>query len=68
MVDGVLTWAGRQKKEWAKSIAGMESGIFGTFEIRNGEKVDTTADSIADLSRRISELDALIKRHEARNA
>ena len=40
-------------------------GAWGTFELRNGKRVDTTLESIADRKTEIAELDAAITQDEA---
>lgn len=68
MADGVLNWAKQQRKIWIREMGMLKSGKKNTSEIRRGKRVDTTTGTLADLSVRLSELDALILRHETRNA
>lgn len=63
--DGVAEWAKRQMAEWQQQVEMMEKRYFGTFEIREGQKVDTTQESIDTTKVRIADLEALIDRHEA---
>lgn len=63
MGEGVLAWAKGRRTDWKRSLNGLKSGILGTTEVRNGKRVDTTAETIAARTRELAELDALIARH-----
>jgi len=63
MGDGVLAWAKGRRADWKRSLKGLQSGVLGTSEVRNGKRVDTTVETIAERTREIAELDALIARH-----
>ena len=62
MGDGVLAWAKSRRADWKRSLKGLQSGVLGTSEFRNGKRVDTTVETIAERTREIAELDALIAR------
>jgi len=69
MVDAdVLKWVKQQRNTWLREIRLLESGKKTTSEIRHGKIVDTTAETLADRSARLSRLDDLIARHENSNA
>jgi hypothetical protein len=55
-----LTWANQQRADWRLSLKNLRSGQSGTFELRRQKRTDTTVETIADLSRRLSDLDAMI--------
>ena len=65
MTDGVLAWAKRQRTDWVREIKLLEAGVFTMFEIKDGKKVDTTSERLADTRSRLSELEMLIDRHES---
>jgi hypothetical protein len=65
MILGVLTWADGQRAEWRSRLKSLRSGLTGTFEVRHHRRVDTTVETIADLSRRLGELEPLIAQCEA---
>ena len=66
MADGVLKWAKQQRRIWAREMKLLESGKKSTAEVRGGKIVDTTAETLADRSARLSELDGFISRDEIR--
>ena len=66
MADGVLDWAKRQRKAWKTETKLLEKGYKKTFEVRDGVIVDTTDETLTDLSERLAELQPLIKKHEAK--
>jgi len=61
----VLGWAGGQRAYWRDNLKRLRSGQAGTFELRHQKRVDTTVETIVDLSRRLAELDTLIAKGEA---
>jgi hypothetical protein len=63
MADGVLAWAKRQHKIWERGIGLLESRKKTTFDVRNGKRVDTTSETLADRHKRLAEVEALIQRH-----
>ncbi len=67
-MGGVLAWATRLRAVWWRNLKGLRSGVLGTSELRNGKRVDTTAEEIAERKRGIAELDTVIARHEADDA
>lgn len=50
------------------AIQKMEDGTMATMTMRNGQRVDTTAETIAEFSTFIVELEASAARVEAENA
>jgi hypothetical protein len=57
----VLAWADGQRADCRSRLKGLRSGLAGTFEVRHHRRVDT----IADLSRRLGELDVVVAQWEA---
>lgn len=57
-----------QVANFQQAIELMESDRMGTAELRNGARVDTTQETIADYRRYIAELEPLIAKMEAEGA
>jgi len=68
MEDAILRWARGQRKAWAREMEMLSSRKKTTSDLRQGKIVDTTEETLADRSVRLSELDTLIARHKARKA
>ena len=68
MDDAFLAWARRQIEEWDARIPWLETGRITTGEMREGQRIDTTEESVSDLRRWSAELRELIAKHEARRA
>jgi hypothetical protein len=68
MTEGLLEWAKGRRVAWSRALKALRLGAWGTFELRNGKRVDTTLESIADRKSEIAELDAAIVRDEADKA
>jgi hypothetical protein len=60
----VLAWANMQCSDWKYSLKRLRSGLSGTFEFRQRKRVDTTVETIADLSRRLRGLESMIAQDE----
>jgi hypothetical protein len=64
MADGVLEWAKRQREDWIKSVEMMQVG---SLRMREDGR-DVTEEWTAYLLGKIAEIDAIVIKHEARNA
>jgi hypothetical protein len=65
MADGLLKWAKSRHKDWTQEIELIERGYKTTAETRNGKRVDTTQETLADDTKvRLSALEALISKHD----
>ncbi len=60
MTDDVLEWAKGQRDIWASNLKALRSGALGTTELRDGKRVDTTLETIAERKRDLAGLDAMI--------
>jgi hypothetical protein len=60
MTDDMLMWAKDQREVWTRSLKALRSGVLGTTEIRDGKRVNTTLETIAERKRALAELDAMI--------
>ena len=67
-MDRLLNFLRRQTEDWRTEIDLLDRGIKTTFEVVDGQKKDTTADTLADRSLRLSELEALIAKHGVKDA
>lgn len=65
MADEVGAWAGRLKATWMQSLKSLRLGNFGTSELRNGRRTDTTLETIAERKKDLAELETVIVRHDA---
>ena len=65
MSDNVLVWAKGHRDAWMRSLRALRSGVLATSELRNGRRVDTTLETIAERKTELAELDAAIGRQEA---
>jgi hypothetical protein len=68
MIDLMLAWAKGCRSTWLCSLKGLRSGVLGTSELRDGKRVDTTLETIAEHKRDIALLDAVIVRQETDDA
>jgi hypothetical protein len=64
MTDNLRVWALRLRAGWMDALLSMRSGMFGTSELRNGRRVDTTIETIARQKINLLELNAAIVRHD----
>ncbi|GEM_PF-2602038 len=64
MTDNLGTWALRLKATWAEALMSFRSGTFGTSELRNGRRVDTTMETIVQRKKDLVELNAMIVEHD----
>jgi hypothetical protein len=60
MTHDMLAWAKDQKDVWTRSLKALRSGILGTTEVRDGKRVDTTLETIAERKRDLADLTAMI--------
>jgi hypothetical protein len=60
MTEDMLAWAEGQRATWAVSLKALRSGLLGTSAIRDGKRVNTTLETIAERKRDLAELDAMI--------
>jgi hypothetical protein len=60
MTDDMLVWAKDQREVWTRSLKALRSGILGTTEVRDGKRINTTLETIAERKRELAELDAMI--------
>jgi hypothetical protein len=67
MTDSILAWAKGYRSDWICKLKALRSGILGTFELRDGKRVDTTLETIADRKKDLAELDTVITRCDARD-
>ncbi len=65
MDDDSLAWAKKQRAVMGVGLKGLRSGVLGTSEMRNGKRIDTTAESIAEKRRGLAELETVIAHDEA---
>ena len=63
MTDDMLAWATDQRAVWTRSLKALRSGILGTTEVRDGKRVNTTLETIAERKRELAELDAMIEKN-----
>lgn len=68
MEDAFLKWAKRQIAEWEARIPWLEERRITAGEMRDGQRVDTTQESIDDLRRWSADLSGLVAKHEAHDA
>jgi len=64
MTDNLRVWAVRLRSGWMDALLSMRSGMFGTSELRNGRRVDTTIETIARQRINLLELNAAIVEHD----
>lgn len=60
MPNRASIWARAYRSVWVGRLKGLRSGALGTFEIRNGKRIDTTLETIAERKEELAELDTLI--------
>ena len=63
MTDAMLAWAKDQRAVWTRNLKDLRSGILGTTEVRDGKRVNTTLETIAERKRELAELDAMIEKN-----
>jgi hypothetical protein len=68
VAGGLLNWARDHRVAWVRALKSLRLGAWGTFELRNGKRVDTTLESIVERKNDIAEMDAAILRDEADDA
>jgi hypothetical protein len=68
MTDGVLAWAEGHRDGWIRSLKALRLGVSETSELRNGKRVNTSLETIAEQKRDLAELDALIEQRVAAEA
>ena len=64
MTDVLARWAARLRSTWLETLLALRSGVFGTSELRNGRRVDTTMETIVQRKKDLLELNAVIARHD----
>ena len=60
MTEEMLAWAEVHRETWTRSLKALRSGILGTSEMRDGKRVNTTLETIAERRRDLAELSAMI--------
>jgi hypothetical protein len=60
MTHDMLVWAKDQRDVWTQSLKALRSGILGTTEVRDGRRVNTTLETIAERKRDLADLTAMI--------
>jgi hypothetical protein len=60
MTHDMLVWAKDQRDVWTQSLKALRSGILGTTEVRDGKRVNTTLETIAERKRDLADLTAMI--------
>ena len=60
MTDDMLVWAKVHREAWTRNLKALRSGVLGTTEVRDGRRVNTTLETIAERKRDLAELDAMI--------
>jgi hypothetical protein len=68
MANGLLAWAKGCRTSWMNSLKGLRSGVLRTSALRDGKRVNTTLETIAEQRRDLAELDTAIVRQEADEA
>jgi hypothetical protein len=63
----LLQWAKRQREDWRIEILKMTNGLKSIYEMRDDQRVDTTAETVADRLQRVSELEALLARTKTKD-
>ena len=53
---GMQAWAESHRDAWTQSLKGLRRGNLKTSEIRNGARIDTTLETIAERVRDLAEL------------
>jgi hypothetical protein len=64
MTDGVWAWIERHRDAWTRSLKALRGGVLGTFEFRDGKRVNTTLETIAERKRDLAELDAMMAQRD----
>lgn len=64
MSDIMGRWAARLKATWLDRLMALRSGAFGTSELRNGRRVDTTMETIVQRKKDLIELTEVIAQHD----
>jgi len=60
MTGSELAWAVARREAWRSSLKALRLGILATSEIRDGKRINTTLETIAERKRDLAELDAMI--------
>jgi hypothetical protein len=60
MTEEMLAWAEVHRESWTQSLKALRSGVLGTFEMRDGKRVNTTLETIAERKRDLAELTAMM--------
>jgi hypothetical protein len=68
MADRLLAWAEHHRATSKRTLSGLRSGVLGTYELRDGKRVNTTLETIAEQARSLSELETAIGRRQAGEA
>ena len=68
MADRLLAWAEHHRAASKRTLSGLRSGVLGTYELRDGKRVNTTLETIAEQARSLSELETAIGRRQADEA
>lgn len=68
MDNAFVIWANRQIADWQPRIPWLEERRITMGEMRDGKRVDTTAEHVEDLRRWIAELQELVAKHGAEDA
>ncbi len=63
--DPMFSWAMEQRKIWRNAIRLMKEGKMGTSGVRRGRIVDTTAETLSDYSKLVTELEKFLTKHGA---
>lgn len=66
-MDSIWEWARQLRELWLKEIFSLEGNRKMTFAMREGSKVETTAETLGQRQAQLAELNELIEKHEARN-
>ena len=64
MTDKLREWTAHLRTAWIETLSSLRSGVFGTTELRNGRRVDTTIETIVQRKRDLAELNLAIDRHD----
>jgi hypothetical protein len=65
MTDSILEWAKNRRTSSTLILNKLRSGLTARSELRDGRRVDTTVEAIAERGREITDLERLIVRYQA---
>ncbi len=68
MADDIWTWAKDRRCALEASLKGLRAGILTTTELRDGKRVNTTTETIAERKRELAQLVSLITQNETNSA